>query len=268
LYPIGVAMLFPLLMSSPAAAQFQPRLNQNALGENYHVEIGAAVWDTSADVSFSDTALGLPGTTISLQNDLGAHDQKFPAFDLILRPATKHKFRIELVPVHYSQTTVLRSALTFGGQTYPAGVAISSKIHWKAWRFGYEYDFAYGPRGFMGFILNVNYTDADASLANATVATQSASARAPVPALGAILRVYPASHLAVTGEISGFKWPGGWIWSGSGDYLDIDTYATLNFVNAFGVEFGFRSFDVSYSVTNNTGNFNLKGPYLGAALRF
>jgi len=269
LYAIGAVVLLQLLMSSPAAAQFRPRFaNQNALGENYHVEIGAAIWDTSADISLSNNAPGLPGTTIDLKNDLGAHDQKFPAFDLILRPAMKHKFRIELVPVHYSQTTVLQSPLTFGGQTYPAGVPISSKIHWKAWRFGYEYDFAYGPRGFMGFILNVNYTDADASLANAAVGTRSASARAPVPALGAILRVYPASHLALTGEISGFKWPGGWIWSGSGDYLDVNTYATLNFVNAFGVEFGFRSFDVHYSVTDNTGSFNLKGPYLGAVLRF
>jgi len=268
LYAIGVALLFPLLMSSPAAAQFQPRLNQNALGENYHVEIGAAIWDTSADMSFSNTGLGLPGTTINLQNDLGARDQKFPAFDLILRPATKHKFRIELVPIHYSQTAAPQSSLTFGGQTYLTGVPITSTFHWKAWRFGYEYDFASGPRGFMGFILDVKYTDTDASLASATVGTRSASARAPVPGLGAILRVYPASHLALTGEISGFKWPGGWIWSGSGDFLDVDTYATLNFVNAFGVEFGFRSFDVNYSVTNSAGNFTLKGPYLGAVLRF
>jgi len=269
LYAIGAAVLLLTLIASPARAQFQPRMvNQGAIGERYHLELGAAIWDTSADMSLSNTALNVAGSTINLKNDLGAADQKFGGFDLILRPAVKHKFRVQLVPVHYSATAVPKSALTFGGQTFPAGVPVSSRIHWRAWRFGYEYDAAVGPRGFLGFILDVKYTDVDASLTSAAAGTRSASAHAPVPAIGGILRVNPASHLALTAEISGFKWPGGWIWSGSGDFLDFDTYATLNIINAFGVEFGFRSFDVNYSLTNDSGNFKLKGPYLGAVLRF
>ena len=269
LYAIGAAVLLLTLIASPARAQFQPRMvNQGAIGERYHLELGAAIWDTSADMSLSNTALNVAGSTINLKNDLGAADQKFGGFDLILRPAVKHKFRVQLVPVHYSATAVPKSALTFGGQTFPAGVPVSSRIHWRAWRFGYEYDAAVGPRGFLGFILDVKYTDVDASLTSAAAGTRSASARAPVPAIGGILRVYPASHLALTGEITGFKWPGGWIWSGSGDFLDLDAYATLNLVNAVGVELGYRSFKVNYSLTNDSGNFKLEGPYLGAVLRF
>jgi hypothetical protein len=267
LYAIGTAVLLTSL-PSPASAQYRPRMASTAIGENYHVEISAALWDSSADMSLSDTALGLAGTTISLKNDLGIQDQRFPAFDLVLRPAVKHKFRVQLVPVHYGPTTTLRAPLTFAGQTYPAGVPVSSRIHWRAWRFGYEYDAAIGPRGFLGFLLEVKYADVDASLTTSSAGTRSASARAPVPAIGGILRVYPASHLALTGEISGFKWPGGWIWSGSGDFLDFDAYATLNIVNAFGVELGYRSFDVNYSLTNDSGHFKLTGPYLGASLRF
>jgi hypothetical protein len=269
LYAIGVAVLFQLVLASPAAAQFQPRMaNQGALGDNYHIELDAVVWDTSADITVSNTALGLAGTTIDLKNDLGIKDQKFGGFELILRPAVKHKFRVQLVPVHYSAVATPQSPLIFGGQIYPAGAPINSTFHWRAWRFGYEYDFAVSPRGFVGFLLDVKYTDTDASLTSAAAGTRSASARAPVPALGGILRVNPASHLAFTAEITGFKWPGGWIWSGSGDFLDIDTYATINFANAFGVQFGYRSFDVSYSLTNDAGSFKLSGPYLGAALRF
>jgi hypothetical protein len=268
LYAISVTALLLTLLPSTADAQFQPRtVSGGAIGENYHLELGAAIWDTSAEMSFSNTALDLSGTTINLKTDLGATDQKFGGFDLILRPAQKHKFRAQLVPVHYSATASPRSALTFAGQTFPAGVPINSRLHWRAWRFGYEYDAAIGPRGFLGFLLDVKYTDVDASLTGAT-GTRSASAHATVPAIGGILRVYPASHFSLTGEISGFKWPGGWIWSGSGDYLDFDGYATLNFVNAFGVELGYRSFDVSYSLTNDSGDFKLKGPYLGAVLRF
>jgi hypothetical protein len=269
LYAIVAAALVLTLRPSPAGAQYRPRtVSGGAVGENYHVELGAGLWDSSADMSLSNTALDLTGTTINLKNDLGAQDQRFPGFDLILRPSVKHKFRVQLVPVHYAPTATPRSPLNFGGQTFPAGVPISSKVHWRAWRFGYEYDAVVAPRGFLGFILDVKYTDVDASLTSAVGGTRSASSRAPVPAIGGILRVYPMSHLGLTGEISGFKWPGGWIWSGSGDYLDFDAYATLNIVNAFGVEFGYRSFDVNYTVTNNSGSFKLKGPYYGAVLRF
>jgi len=269
MYAIGAAVLFQMAMPSPASAQFGLRTaNQGALGDNYHLELDAVVWDTSADMSLSNTALGLTGTTIDLKNDLGIKDQKFGGFELILRPAVKHKFRVQLVPVHYSAVATPQSPLSFAGVTFPAGVPVNSTFHWRAWRFGYEYDFAVTPRGFVGFTLDLKYTDTDASLTSAATGTRSASARAPVPALGGILRVNPASHLSLTGEITGFKWPGGWIWSGSGDYLDIDTYATINFANAFGVQFGYRSFDVSYSLTNDAGSFRLSGPYLGAALRF
>lgn len=268
LYALAATALALTLTPSPVEAQYRPRtVSGGAVGENYHIELGAAIWDTSADMTFSNTALDLAGTTINLKNDLGATDQKFGSFDLILRASPKHKFRVQLVPVHYSATAVPQSALAFGGQTFPAGVPVASKIHWRAWRFGYEYD-AVGPRGFLGFILDVKYTDVDGSLTSAALGTRSASAHAVVPAIGGILRVYPVTHLALTGEISGFKWPGGWIWKGSGDFLDFDAYATLNLVNAFGVEFGYRSFDVNYSLTNDSGNFKLKGPYLGAALRF
>jgi hypothetical protein len=269
LYAIAAAALLLTLGPSRADAQYRPRgISNAAIGENYHIELSAALWDSSADMSLSNTALDLTGTTISLQNDLGVRDQKFPGFDLVFRPGLKHKLRAQLVPVHYAATASPSSAFNFGGQTFPAGVPVSSTIHWKAWRFGYEYDAAVGPRGFLGFILNVKYTDVDASLTGATAGTRSVSAHSTVPAIGGILRVYPAARLSLTGEISGFKWPGGWIWSGSGDFLDLDAYATLNVVNAIGVEAGYRSFDVDYSLTNDTGHFKLTGPYVGAVLRF
>src|SRR5689334_16210530 len=110
LYAIGTAVLLQMLTASPARAQFRPRnVNQGAIGENYHIEFGAAIWDTSADITLSNTALDLAGSTIDLKNDLGIRDQKFGAFDLILRPGQKHKFRVQLVPVHYSATAAPRS---------------------------------------------------------------------------------------------------------------------------------------------------------------
>jgi hypothetical protein len=265
----GAALLLLTLVPSAASAQYRPRqVSQAAVGENYHLEISAAWWRPSADMSLSNTALDLAGTTINLKSDLGLVDQGFPAFDLILRPKLSQKLRVQLVPVHYSQAGTPKSPLTFGGQTFAGGVPTTSRVHWKAWRFGYEYDFVVAPRGFMGIITDVKVTDMDATLTNATAGTRSASARSVIPAIGGILRINPVSRLALTGEITGFKWPGSWIKSASGHFLDLDFYATLNFVNSFGVQAGYRSFDLEYTLTNDNGTFKLEGPYFGAVIRF
>jgi hypothetical protein len=198
-------------------------------------------------MSLSNTALDLTGTTINLKNDLGAQDQRFPGFDLILRPSVKHKFRVQLVPVHYAPTATPRSPLNFGGQTFPAGVPISSKVHWRAWRFGYEYDAVVAPRGFLGFLLDVKYTDVDASLTSAVGGTRSASSCAPVPAIGEFCGS-TRCRIGTDRRISGFKWPGGWIWSGSGDYLDFDVCDVDRERLRRGVRLSVV--DVNYTVTN------------------
>ena len=55
--------------------------------------------------------------------------------------------------------------------------------------------------------------------------------------------------------------------------LDLDIYGTLNFTNNFGVQGGYRSFDLGYTVKDNNittdaGSFVLKGLYVGAVARF
>jgi hypothetical protein len=257
-----------LFVSSRVDAQYRPRrVSSAAVGENYGLEISAAWFNPAAEMSIASTAGAVTGTTIDLKNDLGLQDRSFGDFHLILRPNVRHKFRVELVPIKYSQTATPKSSFVFAGQTYVAGIPVASTINWKAWRFGYEYDFAVGSRGFMGMIVDVKYTDVSATLSNAS-GTQSTSVRAPIPAFGGILRVYPAARLGLTAELSGFKLPGSWIKSESGHYLDVNLYATVNVVNAFGVQGGYRSFDLSYTLTNDTGSFTLKGPYVGAVVRF
>ena len=58
LYKLGAAIVFLLLVSSSADAQYRPRpVSSSALGDNYHVEISAGLWRPAADMSLS-IALG------------------------------------------------------------------------------------------------------------------------------------------------------------------------------------------------------------------
>ena len=269
-YPRALAVCALTLTAATAFAQYRPRAAVAiAPSENYHVELGAGFWNPSADMQIAD---GAGGSTVDLKNDLGLQDRKVGEFQLVIKPAVKHKIRVQFIPLRYTQTGSPRTTLTFNGQTFPAGVPVSSSLRWNAWRFGYEYDFTSTPRGFLGVIVDLKYTDVLATLTPSTSpaggASGTASAKAPIPALGAIGRLYLAENLSVTGELTGFAFPGGWIKSASGHYADMDLYAMLNFVDSFGIRAGYRKFDVEYDLTSDTGTFKLSGPYLGVSLRF
>jgi hypothetical protein len=215
-------------------------------------------------------SLGIIGTEIDLVNDLGIVDEDFFEFRAVLRPARKHKFRVGFTPIKYTAEATLARDLIFNGIVFPVRVPVTSELDWKAWRFGYEYDFVYRDRGFVGVILEAKYTDVNASLTN-PISTEFTSVKAPIPALGVIGRVYPAANIAVTGEFTAFKLPGDigdLDEDDTGSYFDFDVYATLNFTNNFGVSGGWRRLAVEYRIDEDFGDFELKGFYFQGVVRF
>ena len=80
--------------------------------------------------------------------------------------------------------------------------------------------------------------------------------------------MYVVPNISITVDISGFKLPEKLIKGSTGHYIDVDVYGTLNFTNNFGAQLGYRSFDVGYVVTHDTGSFKLRGLYLGAVARY
>ena len=271
LYTLTSLTLALLLAAAPARAQFQPRpISDPATGERFHIEAAVGFWSPSADMHVASTALGQLGTDIDFKRDLGLQDQKFPEFQLVLRPATRHKLRLQYIPLAYTQTATLATTVIFNGQRYAISTPVESTLTWKAWRFGYEYDFVSRDRGFGGFLLDFKYTDVGATLTS-LVRTDYAQAKAPIPTIGGIFRTYPVPNVSITGEITGFTigWlPKSLIKDNKGHFADVDFYATLNFTNNVGVQGGYRSFDVGYALAVDSGNFKLTGPYFGIVARY
>ena len=97
-------------------------------------------------------------------------------------------------------------------------------------------------------------------------------AKAPIPAIGGIVRVYMVPNISITGELTDFKIPDSISKDYKAHYVDLDIYGTVNFTNNIGVQMGYRSFDVGYTVRDNNidtdaGSFVLKGLYFGAVAR-
>jgi hypothetical protein len=267
----GVAAL-SFLLAAPAYAQYRPRtISEPATGEKYHIEAEASLWLPTAEMSASSESLGIPGDLINLKSDLGMADQRLPAYGLQLRPARSHKFRLNYIPIKYDGNTTLTRSVVFNGQRYATGAVAVSALDWKAYRFGYEYDFITKDHGFGGFIIEAKYTDIrvqlDAISARGPI-SEFAHARAPIPALGGIWRVYVVPNISITGEVTGFKIPDSIDKRYNAHYVDVDVYGTVNFSNNIGVKAGYRSLDLGYLIKTDSGTFVLKGLYFGALLRY
>jgi hypothetical protein len=257
-------------LATPAEAQYQRYrpISDPATGERYGLEFAYGLWNPSPDLQVSSESLGIPGTVVDLVSDFGITKKKLGEFRLVLKPAKKHKFRIGYTPIKYSvDDAILHRQIVFNGQTFNVGLPVNAEANWKAWRFGYEYDFISRDRGFLGAVLEAKYTDVKVNLAS-PVTTEFASAKAPIPAVGIIGRGYLARNLSITGEFTLFRLRNGDTDQYKGSYYDFDVYGTLNFTNYVGAQLGYRSLDVSYTVKKDYGQFKLQGPYVMGVFRF
>jgi len=264
----GMLFVALLLMASPAFAQFRPRnISDPATGETYRIEGSAGFWSPSATMSISSEALGIGGSTIDFKKDLGLKDKRFGELHAVLKATRKHKFRFQYIPIKYAQQATIPRNIVFNGQLYRVGFPVNSSLNWKAYRFGYEYDFLVKDRGFGGFIVDFKYTDGRASL-QSPANSEFAHASAPIPALGGIARVYVVPIVSITFELTGIKVPDSISKDFKAHYADLDLYGTVNLTNNIGAQLGFRSFDVGYLVEQDTGSFKLKGLYFGVVARY
>jgi len=273
-WALGLAAAVVLASAAPAHAQYKPRpLNDPATGETFHIEAAASFWSPSADLTVasggSGALSGIVGTEINAKRDLGFTDKRLPAFELFLRPASAHKFRLQYVPIKFEATNTVTRDIVFNGQRYRVGIPVNSTLEWRAARFGYEYDFIRKNRGFGGFILEAKYTDVQVQLASPSIGlTEFARAQAPIPALGGIGRFYVVPNISITGEVTGFKLPDSIDNRYAAHYVDVDIYGTVNLTNNIGFKGGYRSLDMGYLVKEDTGSFVMKGIYFGVVARY
>ena len=255
--------------AAPAQAQFRPAaISEPPTGEQYHIEGAAGFWFPTATISAASEGFGQEATTIDFKTDLGLQDNTVPYVRLVLSPSRRHKFRFELIPLKYNQSATVRKRIVFNGIAYNIGLPVKSELFWKAYRIAYEFDFISNNRGFAGFVLDAKYTDVKILLDASPVAIEFARARAPIPAIGGIGRVYVVPNISITGELTGFKLPKNLVKDTSAHFVDFDLYGTVNVTNHVGAQIGYRSLDVEYIADTDVGTFKDKGIYFGVVARY
>ena len=258
------------LAASPARAQYgapTPDLAGRPPAEQYHVEVSGGLWNPTPDVIISSEQLGIVGSQIDFVNDLGIAKKQFGDLRIVLRPTTKNKFRIGYTPIEYVASTVLSRDLVFNAQRYRVALPVDSMLSWKQWKFGWEYDFIYRDKGYAGLIIDVKYTDVNAELSSRFVGTEFAHAKAPIPAIGGVGRVYVHPSVAVTFELTALKVPR--IQDEyEATFIDWDLNGTFNVNRHLGAQVGFRNLNVNYLFEQDTGDMTLRGLYFAGVARF
>ncbi len=263
----GAGLLAAVALPSSAFAQSADRPpSTRAIGEEYHIEVGGAIWRPGLFGIISSEQFGIVGSNINFVTDLGFKPTQFFDGRLVLRPSKKSKFRFQYTPVSYSADSTLSRQIIFNGILYPVNVPIRSTFDWKVWRVGYEFDFFYTDRGYVGFLIEGRYTQMNASL-KSPINDEATIAKAPLPAFGLVGRAYPLKNVSITAEVSGFQLPD-IDENYQAHYVDIDVYGTVNFSRYMGIQVGWRRMNTFLRVKTDQGDFRFQGLWFGGALRY
>ena len=241
--------------------------NGPSVGEDYTIELTGGLWEPTPAVVASSEQFGILGSTIDFQRDLGLSRRQQPDFRITLKTGRKHKLRVSVTPIAYSQQVQLERRLVFQGIAYDASETVSSALQWNAWRFGYEYDVISRDRGYFGFLFETKYPQLKASITSADT-HEYVRAKAPIPAAGGILRLYPTRFTAITAEFTGFKLPASYSDNYRAQYVEFEVFTTVNLSRKVGVNLGYRSVDLSYLVNRDTGDLKLDGLYVSGTFRY
>src|SRR5688572_26502544 len=255
-----------------AAAQYRPSMSMegDAVGEVYRIEAAYAWWNAEPSLIINSESLEIVGTDIDLIGDLGIQKKRLGLFDVVLRPGRKHKFRFQRIPIKYETDAFpVQREFVFNGQRYRVGLPVTTSVDFTTYRFGYEYDFLYLRRGFLGALVDLKYTNVDVSL-DSPIGAEFISATAPIPTIGVVGRGYVLPSLAINGELSFFRTPEGLAEQLDGDasYTDFDINGTYNFNKNVGFKMGYRRTSVFYDVELDTGDLKFKGMYFGGVVRY
>jgi hypothetical protein len=272
---LPIFALLSLFAVPQADAQFRPEAP--AVGEDFHVELGMNFWQpTPSIVIGSDSLRPVSTSGLDFVQEFGIEDTRFREFRAVLHGG-KSKLRISHVDMKYNEAATLRHAIIVGGRPIDVAAAATADLEWDLWRIGYEHDFVKNPRGLLGFVAEMNFSHVVADL-NATsqgfTARSLTDEKVPFPALGVVARVYPHKNIGVGGEWTGFKMPGfiadRLTDSNNGDahLRNWDVYVIGSITRYFGIQGGYRALKADYTLDDKTGDLQMKGPYLGAMVRF
>lgn len=270
---LACLLLGALACAQPARAQLSPASTDFPVGELHRIELLGSLWPPAQDLTVAHRGSGASGTTTGAAGDAGAPVPRFMDLRVRLRLSRRQRVHFDYLPVRYDAVTAPDRPASPADADLGAGAAVASTLTWRTWRLAYEYDFVHLARASLGLFAEATYTDVRIASDPGCVAGSAcelARMRRPIPAVGGVVRMYPSPVIMLGAEASLLRMPWGIgdFLGYTGEHLAYDVHAVLNFIDAFGLQIGYRSRDLSLRTTEQHHDLKLEGIYAGALLRF
>lgn len=152
---------------------------------NFEFRFGA--FHNKIDTKLSrDTADGVPGTEIDLEDLLGAPDEQtvFEA-DTIWRIGEHHRFEIGYFELARDSTVTLEDDLTIGDEVFVAGTEIRSRVDYLSLRAGYTFYLMRDAQKELGVMAGIHLTEfATDIVARGVGQVEKSRSNTPLPVIG------------------------------------------------------------------------------------
>ncbi len=245
-----------------------------AFAQDAVLEFEGRYWmpDLTAKVKVVESGIG---TSVNFKSDLGVENENFPEGRLIWNIGPNSKVRLFYTQAKFEGDKTITQDIAFNGKTYSASTRVNSKLDLQYFGLGWIWEFINTPNDKfkLGTVLDLKGIAGKAAL-DATGINESASFIAGLPAVGLVFDISPFKettpykkeeiwkNFSIYGEISGMS-------AGKYGYF-FDTEAGLKFVpyKCCSITGGYRVVSLKAQNTPDYAKIELKGPFVGATIRF
>jgi len=228
-----------------------------------------------------DSGTGVPGTELSLENDLGG-----PTSQTSFRADGYWRFgrygRVEFAYRGWNQkgSRVLSQDIRFGDQIYHVGASVDSEYKVQVGELYYSYSLVNTGEAEIGLMLGVSAYFNKVSIAasgtvtgpggttTVSVVNETRSLTAPIPAVGAHFSYTLLPGWIVYGKAKGLK---ATISTYTGSMLDVQGGMDFFFSKNFGIGGGYQYVKIFYEQTNDRAvslHYRYSGPLAHVTLAF
>lgn len=226
------------------------------------VLIKAGYASLTATGSLAVTAQGITGTTLT-DSSLGLKRSNNVTAEAAIQLGDG-RLSASYLPLKFSGTSTLTTAVNFNGQNFTAGTAVTSELKASIADIGYTYYLVnmddLPSRLQFGIEASLKYIQLNSSLTGGGV-TRTSSVNIPLPTIGLRGRVALADFIGVSGRL-------GYVGYNGNTFTDIDAQIEFSPLPTLGIYGGYRYLDVKADSSGVVLNAQFKGPFAGLFFRF
>lgn len=188
--------------TNPNLPEWAPSPKPHIIEDRFRAEVSmlGAAFDTQLRL---DRSLTIPGTDISVEDDLALDDQQYLVLgELTLLPGDRHLIRLSGLTTRRSAQTVLERRIVFDDQTYNINERIDSELNLTLFGLTYGYRFIASERAELTASFGIQVAEVEANaVVRSRVVRDAESGVAPLPLIGIEGRYDFGDHWSIEGRV-------------------------------------------------------------------